>query len=102
MHLEQMLVAGGTLGTGVGMLAQQIVDDGGTPTIAVQGVLLSVGVALFVFFDRRERAAQRERNMERREADVKKDEEIERLRAEVRELNARIYRLLRGRGDDDA
>lgn len=98
MHVEQMLVAGGTIGASLGMIAQQVVD-GATPSLAVQGVLLGFGVALFVFFDRRERTAVKERNLERREADEAKDREIDELRKEVARLHERIYRLLGGHHD---
>lgn len=96
--MEQMLVMGGTLGASAMMLAQNVVEQGGTPTIVVQGALLSAGVAMFVFFDRRERAAQNQRNLERREADLAKDKEIGELRAQVRALYDQLLREREDRG----
>lgn len=104
MHggVEQLLVMGATVGSGIGLFAQQLVEDGASPSLAVQGVLLGFGVALFMFFDRRERASIKERNLERREADEAKDRELDQLRTEVRELHERIIRILRGEHDAGA
>ncbi len=99
MHVEQLLVMGGTVGASIGIMAQQVVDSGASPSLAVQGVLLGFGIAVYVWFDRRERAAMRERNLERRQADEAKDREIEQLRTEVARLHSRIYRILEGRDD---
>lgn len=96
IQVEQLLVAGATVGVSGLLFAQELVNDGATPSLGLQGILLGSGVALFLFFDRRERKAQDVRNAERRSADEAKDKQIEQLRTEVTRLNERIFKLLGG------
>lgn len=110
----QHLVAALSVGASGAAIAIQFVEDGASPNLGVQGLLLGGAVAVFAFFDRREQRNVRERNEERRENDRRKDVEIEQLRdlnraliegrderigkleRKIDELNAEIRTLLRG------
>lgn len=78
-------------------IAFQVVQDGATTPIGVQTILLSGAIAVFLFFDRRERQALKERNDERRAADVRKDHLIESQAAKIEELQRELVKLLKER-----
>ena len=90
MLIGQAVTAGATVGASAMMIAFQVVQDDANPSIGLQGIMLGAGVSVFVFFDRRERKAAQERNLERREADEAKDAELARLRAQVDSLWQRL------------
>jgi hypothetical protein len=113
MLAGQGIVVGATVGASAMMMVSQAVQGESGPSIGVQGALLGAGIALFVFFDRRERSAaerrrqeradaERERNMERRVADEAKDKRLRELEERVEYLTQRLFDALGGgrRGAD--
>ena len=96
---SQLLTAGVTLGASAAVFVAQLVEDNGEPSVGVQGAIVGAGIAVFVFFDRRERKASQERNLERRAADEAKDARIAELEDRVEHLTQRLFDILGGRHD---
>ena len=99
MLVGQAITAGATVGASVMLFGFQLVQEDASPSLGLQGILLGGGIAVFVFFDRRERKAAQERNLERREADEAKDDRIKELEDKVDRLTQRIFDMLQERRD---
>jgi len=83
-----------TFGAAAANLAQSIPVAADDP-VWTQGIIITVGVAVFMFFDRRERATLAIRNTERRDADVAKDERIKQLEEDLAHKTAELIEELR-------
>lgn len=100
MNIPQAFTMGATVASATTYIAQSAVTDGLDPTTGWAGGIVIAGVAVFLFFDRREQVRRKEENSQRRAEDEKKDQKIRDLEAEVQRLNETIRDDLRRRLDE--
>jgi hypothetical protein len=89
----QAIAASGTVASAATVVAQSAVEDGISPTTGWAGGLVVAGVGVYLWMDRRERAAQHAESERRRAADERQARYRAEDRDRIAELEREIVRL---------